>query len=60
MLITPLPSIVIDVPSTFTPPNCVVLAVANPIVPDELEIPLVPTTGIITPPKALVVAAVNE
>ena len=58
--ITPLPLIVIVVPSTFTPPNCVVDAVAIPIVPLVFVIPLVPTTGIITPPNALVVAAVNE
>jgi hypothetical protein len=51
--------IVIVVPSTLTAPSCVVVAVAIPIVPLVFVIPLVPTAGIITPPNANVVAAVN-
>ena len=43
----------------ITPPNCVVVAVANPIVPLVLVMPLVPTAGIITPPNVVVVVAGN-
>ena len=45
--------------STLTPPSCVSVAVARPIVPLEFVIPLVPTAGIITPPNAELVADVN-
>ena len=51
--------IVIVVLSTLTPPIWVLLAVASPIVPLEFVKPLADTSGTLTPPNALVVAAGN-